>query len=177
MHVVAHLKAFYDQAPLPADVVPTNADIAAGKVRMKRDGSGWTMRVRKERVTHNFSSLSELEICKHIIALAMPKRGRQKVSRRHAVADYLASQSYVDQFEHSDVTSFECHDEAGPDEALFRATAAPYLTAIYDATGQPLLSAADLEALVALYIEPATKDDHVDHLHARFGVAKKAVNS
>lgn len=177
MHVVAHLKGHYDQAPLPEGVTPTNADIAAGKVKMKRDGSGWTMRVRRERETHNFTSIPELEIIKHAIALAMPRRGRQMLTRKQVVADYLATQPYVDAFEHSDITSFEVHDDTGPDEALFRETVAPYLVATSPTSDTPLIPPESLERFVALYLEAADTSAHVDHLHQRFGVAKKAVDA
>jgi hypothetical protein len=172
MRVVAHLKAFYDQVPVPEGTEVTKADIAAGRARMKRDGSGWTMRVKKTVDTHNLTALPELEIVKHAISLAMPKRGAQLLTRKQVVADYLATQPYVDAFDHGDIKHFEVHDDAGPDEKLFRETAAPFLSALYAPTGKPLLSAEQLEKMVAAYLEPLDAQGHVDHLHTRFGVAK-----
>ena len=175
MRVVAHLRAFYDFVPCPTDVTPTDADVAAGRAKRKSLSDPWQMRVKKPHATHNLTAIPEAEIVRHIIAMSTPAQGFQRLSRKAAVADYVAKiNGRAVFFEHSDVIRIEVHDDTGPDEALFREIAAQYLGVKHAGTGRDLLTPEDIDALVALYKEPATEADHVDHLHGRFGVPKGA---
>lgn len=172
MRVVVHLRAFFDHVPVPPGVAVSTEDIRNRKVMPGRDPGTWRMRVKRTLDTHNTALVPESEIAKWIVRCAMPQQGRQRLTRKQAVADYLAVRVYPLHCNPGDMVRFEVHDD-GPEEKLFRETIAPYTVAT-DADGDPLIAPSDVEAMVKLYTETATSDDHEDHLHGRFNLPKKA---
>jgi hypothetical protein len=176
MRVLIHLKAFYDQAAVPDDVAVTPADIKSGKVKPGKFG-GYTARVTRQMETHSTVTIDERSLIQRLVFELIPRPGLRKMgpcNRRQLVAELLDGNVLPEVAHPKHITSFEVESDQGPDEALCRSTLALYTDAQHHLTGEPLIDPADVEAIVAKYMEPATHQDHVDHLHARFGVAKKA---
>lgn len=172
MRIVVHVSKFYDWRPVPPDVKVTEKDVKAGRVKPDANGSGYLMRVTRAEKSHTFIGVSEAEIVNRIVFNLMPQNGGIALSRKEAVHELLAKRVMPEHAHPSHMTGFEVHDDAGPDVALFRSIVSRYTTALSDRTGEPLIDPARLDELAAKYAEPATEQDHVDHLHAKFGVRK-----
>lgn len=172
MHVTAHVKAVYDYVPAPPNVVPSARDIELGKARRSKDG-GWLMKVSKTFDTSHGNFISEREIVQHTIAAAMPAHPVRLIARgvhltrTEAVADYLGK-VHLSHFEDASITGFETHDDAGPDEALFRELCKPYVGLVCGRTGKVCLTPEDVEDMVAKYMTPADAAAHAKSLHAKF---------
>jgi hypothetical protein len=200
MRVNVNVSRYYDWVPVPPDVTVTEADVKAGRVRPAANKTGFLMRVTKTGDTHTTCSLSEGTIIALIIHEAMPQQGNQQISRKEAVGLLLARNIMPHHAHRSFMTSFEAHDDfcqpkaalfdaegkqipatteqlkevaVKEAEAAFRAQIAPYVTALSESTGMPLIDPDEVEGLVAKYMEATTPDDHIDHLHARFNVKKQ----
>lgn len=169
MRIVVQVKAFYDWEPLPDDVKPTEKDIKAGKVRPGARGS-YLMRVKKIHDTHTTATISEEGIIRMIIHEAMPQQGSQYLTRQEAVGLLMARNIMPHHAHPSFMKSFEVDDD-GPDEKLFMKLVEPYVMAIHEASGEPLIAADDVKARLKLYTDkPAIT--HADHLYSRFKVVK-----
>lgn len=174
MRIVVDVKSFYDWAPVPADVQVTPKDIAAGRVKPDARGVSHLMRVTRRIASQTTVLPSEGQIIRRVIHHLMPNQGGVALSRKEALADHV-NQVMVEQASPKHMTSFTVEDD-GPDEKLLREMLEPYTTALHDRSGDPLVDPARIAEIVAKYLEPAKADDHVDHLHAKFGVAKRAVS-
>jgi hypothetical protein len=180
MHVVAYVSAHYDHEPVPRDFDTSTdefkAGLASGLVKVAAKG-GYVVRVKRTRETHVTMAIPESEIAHRVLHHALPQNGSRIVSRRAALADYVAVRVLPEHAHPTHLVRFEVHDD-GPDEAGFRAFLAPYLTAIHARSGEPIVPAAMLEPLVKAYLEPAGEHGHahahVEHLHAVFNLAAPA---
>jgi hypothetical protein len=170
MRVAVKVSAFYDWKPVPPEVTVTAADIKALKVKPAANG-GYLMRVvvRQESVTT--CTLAEHTIIALIIHEAMPQQGSLQTSRKEAIGLLLARNFFPHLAHRSFMQGFEVDDDP-PNEDLFRAKIAPYVAAIHEASGAPLISPEEVEGLVEKYMEKTSTQDHVDHLHMRFNVKK-----
>lgn len=174
MRVVVHLRAFYDWAPVPEDVTVTEADIKAGRVKPGKTG-GYTMRVTRKMPSHTTVTIAESTLIGRAIFELIPRPGLRKLgacTRKELVAELLDANVMPDHAHPSHFTNFDVDTDDGPDEAAFRAALAPYLEAKHHMTDEPLIDPAKVEEIVAKYLEPITLDEHKDHLHARFRVAR-----
>ena len=163
MRIVAHVSKFYDWMPVPADVVVSKADKAAGRVKLGNDGQ-WLMRVPREMKSHVQINLPEHQIVAKIIHDKCRPEGGRTLTRKQAVAFYLSEHVMPQQAHRSWITSFEVHDD-GPDEALARAMLAPH---VQDGT----IDTKDVDAHIAAYIESADAEAHVAHLATHFKIVK-----
>jgi len=171
MRIHMPVSSYYEWKPVPPDVDVSPEDIASGRVKPAMDRPGaWNMRVTVQADTHVDVMISEEQIIKRIVDQAMPQQGYRALTRRQAVEHEVAVIHMPVNAHHESVKNVEVHDD-GPDEAMFRAIAAPYLTAIHGASQLPLISSAMFDRLLAGYLEPADHHAHKDHLHARFGLA------
>lgn len=169
MRIVAHLTKFYDWEPVPADVKVTQQDIASGKVKPDAAGA-WKMKVTKEPVggtTGEIMVPEEQIIAKVIHDRTRPEGGRV-LSRKEAVAFYVAEDVMPHFGQRSWVKKFEVHDTEKPDEQLLRTMLAPHV-----ADGN--IPSEDIESHVKAYLAPASPDEHVAQLTKHFKI--KAVAS
>lgn len=176
MRVIVNVSKYYDWVPVPPDVKVTEADVKAGRVRPAANSTGYLMRVTKTGDTHTMCSVAESTIIALIIHEAMPQQGNQQISRKEAVGLLMARNIMPYHAHRSFMKSFEVDDD-GPDEKLFRASIAPYVEALHEASGTPLIDPSEVEGLVSKYMERAAASDHVDHLHTRFNVKKTSETS
>jgi hypothetical protein len=170
MRVVVKVSKFYDWKPVPPDVTVTEADIKSLKVKPAA-GGGFVMRTVVQQPSETTVTFTEAAIIALIIHEAMPQQGSMQTSRKEAVGLLLARNVMPYHAHRSFMQGFQVDDD-GPHEELFRAKLAPYLAAVHEASGEPLIAADELEGLVAKYMEKAAPEDHVDHLHTRFNVKK-----
>lgn len=176
MRVVVHVSAFYNWEPIPADVKVTEADIKSGRVKPAADG-GMTMRVTRKQASHTTVLVPEHEIIARALFELVPRPGLRKlgaVNRREALAELLDANIMPEHAHPKHFLGFEVENDDGPDEAAFRAELARIGEATHHITGEPLVDPSEVEAIVAKYLEPVTHAEHVNHLHARFKVAKRA---
>ena len=176
MIVVIHLSSFYDQAAVPDDVKVTPKDVASGRVKPGKFG-GYTTRVTRKMETHSTVTIYERSLVQRLVFEVIPRPGLRKLgpcNRKQLVAEFLDGNLLPEVAHPKHITGFEVENDQGPDEKLARETLAQFVAAEHHLTGEPLIDPAQLEAIIAKYLEPYSHDDHVDHLHARFGVAKKA---
>jgi hypothetical protein len=164
MRIVIHHTEFYDWEPVPDDVQVTDADIRAGKVKPLARGAGWLMKVTKEIAggTHTQLNLPEEQILAKIVHDKTRPEGGRILSRKEAVALFVAENILPHQAPRKSLTKFEVHDD-GPDEKLARAFLAPHIEANN-------IEKDDLEEHIAAYLEPTQAVDHVDHLHTHFKI-------
>lgn len=162
MHVTVHLSGHYDWEPLPADVVPTDADINSKRVKPAM-GGGWLMRVPKKRETHTTVHMPESEIVALVIADAV--RDHAAHTRAEAVGHYLSRLVMPHHAHRSHMRGFDVLDD-GPDEALIHSAIAPHVEA-----GN--IAAEEVDEIVAAYMTPLESSHHIDHLHRHFKVAKE----
>lgn len=66
MRITVHLNKYYDWDKVPGDVVVTQADIEAKRVKPAMDG-GWLMRVAKETATHTEVHMPESQVIAKIV--------------------------------------------------------------------------------------------------------------
>lgn len=174
MRVVVHLSAFYDWAPVPSDVEVTEADVKSGRVKPGKTG-GHTMRVTRKMPSHTTVNVAESSIIGRLIYELIPRPGLRKLgpcNRTTLVAELLDANIMPEHAHPKHFTDFVVENDDGPDEKALRAALAPYVDAQHHMTGEPLIDPADVEAIVAKYMEPTTHDDHKKHLHTRFGVQR-----
>jgi hypothetical protein len=173
MRVVAHIHSYYYWEPLPKGVEPTEQDIASRRVKPAANG-GYLMRVKRKGDTHVGIFISEGQIIGRIIHELMPNQGCVMMTRQEAIGQVVARNYMPDHAHPSFIKSFEVEDHQDePDEAAFRLALQPYVEAIHEASGEPLIDPEIVDDVVAKYMEPATNADHVAHLHARFNVKKR----
>jgi hypothetical protein len=189
MRVLIHLKKFNDWQPVPLEVdgkpvVITPADIAAKKVMPDRHPGQWRMRVEKTPPTPDTPWYREMHITEQMIVRKIIeercdiRRAGRIFTRKQAIAQVVMEHGLMsgDAVEAlaSDITHFEVDCDDGPDEALMRAEMAPHHEAEHARRGGKNIDAKDLEAHVKAYMEPASVEDHVTHLHAHFNVKAAA---
>ncbi len=174
MRVVVQVSAHYDWERVPADVEVTPADIKSSRVKPSANG-GYTMKVvrKPEEGSWTLACISEEAIVQRIIHEMMPNQGCVPHTRVEAVGQIMARQVMPDHAHPKFMKSFVVECDDGPDEAFFRKMVTPFTTATHQASGQPLIDPDDLEPLVAKYMEKASPQDHIDHLHAKFHVKKE----
>jgi hypothetical protein len=164
MRIIAHHTKFYDWEVVPNDVKVTQSDISSGKVMPGRDG-GWKMRVTKEPAggTHTQINLPEHEIVSKIIEEKL--RNGTTITRKQAVAMYLAQYVLPNHTHRSWLSSFEVNDD-GPHEETLRSELNRHINA-----GN--IDAGDVESHLLAYLEPVDVAGHVNNLHKHFRVNKK----
>jgi hypothetical protein len=172
MRVVVHVKAHFDWEPVPPDVVVTDADQKTGRVRPAANG-GWLMQVTRKRDTHTEVAISEASIIGRIIHEHMPQYGGRTLTRKQAVANFLAMNIMPLHAHPKHFTDLVVDVDDGPDEKLFREMIAPFTTSVH-ASGEMLIDPSDVEALVTAYMQSADAAAHQTHLHEHFSI-KKAV--
>jgi hypothetical protein len=176
MRVTVHVSAFYDWAPVPDDVKVTDKDIKSGRVKPGKTG-GYSMRVTRKEPSHTTVAIAESTIIARAIFELIPRPGMRTLgpcSRETLVAEILDANVMPDHAHPKHFVDFTVENDDGPDEAAFRSALAPYVEAKHHMTDEPLIDPEAVETIVAEYKTPLTLDEHKDHLHARFGVAKKA---
>jgi hypothetical protein len=174
MRVGIPVSAFYDQAPVPDDVDVTASDIASGKVKPGKSG-GFTARVTRKMPSYCTVLVAESELIERLIFELIPRPGMRKLgkcNRMQLLAEHLDANVLPEQCHPKHMLGFHVENDDGPDEALLRKRLSVYTEAKHHLTGDPLIDPAEVEAIVAKYLEPTTHQSHIDHLHARFGVAK-----
>lgn len=188
MRVIISLKSHYEWDEIPADVEVTQNDIKAGLVIPSRGATGdihkkspldpkdWRARVVRKRDTHNVLAISEETLVQRIVHdyKAPPQGNGVMLTRKEAIGTLLAENVLHTMAHPRHITGFEVECDDGPDEALFRSIVTPLTTAISARTKEPIVHPEDFDALLAKYLETHTVEAHVDHLHAKFGVKKKA---
>ena len=172
MRVTVQVSAYYDWERVTPDVEVTPKDIKSGRVKPAANG-GYLMRVKKVADTYTQACIAELTVIARIIHEMMPAQGCVPHTRKDAIGQLLARNIMPDHAHPSFMKGFTVEDD-GPDETLFHAMMAPYAAAIHEASGQPLIPAEALQDLLAGYMEKVSPQEHVDHLHAKFNVKKKA---
>ena len=170
MHIVVHVRGYYDWQPVPADTEVTPQDIAANRVRPSSNG-GYNMRVQCNQDTHVTVGVSEASIIATIIH-AYTENGKcgAVLTRAEAVARLLATQVMPLHAHPKWFKEIECNDDTGPDEKLFMDTITPHLDADHGRAPGKNIEPDDLDDLRAAYMTPFDADDHVDHLHKHFKV-------
>ena len=172
MRVVIHVTKYYDWEPVPKDVIVTPADIAAGKVMPDSSGKEYRMKVLKVPpggLTQRTCTIDELTIIKKIVhEKSEVKRARRTFSRKEAVA-HVIQDHLLDDMDWGWIKKIEVHDD-GPDEALCRTTLHPYTVAPHARREGMIIPPETVEDHVKAYMEAATADDHVAHLHNHYGV-------
>ena len=126
MRVVVHVKKFYDWEPVPGDVVVTQADINAERVKPAANDGGWLMKVTKTIKSHTQVNLPEEQIIAKIIHDRTRPEGGRVLTRKQAVAFYLSENVMPHHAHRSWISGVEVHDD-GPDEKLIRAMLAPHV--------------------------------------------------
>lgn len=173
MRIVVQVTGYYDWERVPPDVQVTPADLKSGRAKPAANG-GHLMKITKKAPTFTTCNVSEEAIIQRIIHEMMPNQGCVPHSRMEAVGQIMARQVMPDQSHPKFMTSFAVDCDDGPDEALFRKLVTPFTTAVHEASGQMLIDPEDMDNLVSKYMEKKTIQDHVDHLHVKFHVKKKA---
>jgi hypothetical protein len=175
MRVVVHHSANYDKVPVPADVEVTKEDIASGRVKPDKANGGYTTQILRKVPSHTTINFAESTIVAKLIYELIPRPGRRKLgmcNRSQLVAELLDDEIMPNHAHPKHYTKFEVENDDGPDEKLCREQLAIFTNAQHHMTGDRLIDPADVEKIVAKYLEPTTHQSHVDHLHGRFGVAK-----
>lgn len=173
MRVVIGVSQFHDWAPCPPDVKVTPQDIAARRVKPSARGEGYDIRVPRPFPSETTIGVSEGTIVARIIHELMPQNGGRQLTRKEAVANLLAMNVMPDHAHPKHFTSIVVDTDDGPDEKLLRASLEPYTKALH-ASGVVLVDSADVEDIVAKYMEPATAADHAANLRAHFRVKAPA---
>lgn len=168
MRITAHVHKFYDWEPIPSGVAVTEEDVRLNRVKPAA-GGGYVMRVTKIADTHTTMVMPESMIIETILQEHI--REKSAITRLEAVGHHAARHVMPHHAHKSWINHFEVEDD-GPNEELFRAKAAA-LVAARKPSGEALIEPEDVEELVAKYLKPAMAEHHADHLHTRFGVAKK----
>lgn len=171
MRVLVHVSAFYDWKPVPEDVKVTQADVKAGRVKPAATG-GFLMKVTQKTQSYTTVCISEETVIQRIIHELMPAQGCVLHSRKEAIGQILARNVMPDQAHPKFMLGFEVESDSGPDEELFHKLVSPFTTVVHEASGQVLISEEDMEAALTKYLEKATVQDHIDHLHTKFNVKK-----
>lgn len=198
MRIVVHHKKVYDWVPVPDDVIVTKADIAAEKVKPSGSG-GYLMKVTKSEPTHTVILLPEEQVIAKIIHEKTRPEGGRTLTRKQAVSFYLSENIMPNHAHRSWVTKIEVENDDGPNEEMVRSMLAPHVEAhadrIHACTAKhthssdpsvrcavcdhvhgvdvmdvPNIDPTELEDHVSKYMETATVDDHVKHLHGHFKV-------
>lgn len=164
MRILVHVNKFYDWEPLPADVVPTPADIKANRVKPTATGS-WLMRVPKEANTFTDVQIPESEIVSLIIHDAV-KEGMFH-TRAEAAGHWLGRHIAQHHFHRNWVTKIEAVDD-GPVATLLDAEYQRMLSA-------DLLKEEDRALLFEKYEEVFTNDQLAEHFYTRLGAKKEVV--
>jgi hypothetical protein len=176
MRVVVSVSKFYDWVPVPPDVKVEPSDIASGKV-MPGMGGGHRMRVLKVPVggTHRTCTISEADIIGKIVhEKADVKRAGRTFSRKEAVA-HLIQDHLLDEMDWSWITGWDVHDD-GPDMEEFHKRMKPLTEVKHARRPGMIIPPEHYEAHTSKYGESTVAADHVDHLHAHYGTAKKVAS-
>jgi hypothetical protein len=182
MRVTIYHSAHYDQVPVPETVEIREADVKSGMIKPGKYG-GYTARVTRRMDSHTFIPISEAALIARLIYELIPRPGLRKLgpcNRMQLVAELLDANVMPDHAHPEHFTGFEVECDDGPDEALCRKMLALYTgeaedgSGVHHLTGEPLIDPEKVDSIVAKYMEPTTHAGHVDHLHTRFQVQKKA---
>lgn len=184
MRVAIHISKFYDWVKVPADVVVTEADVAAKKVMPGQDG-GWRMRAPIDAPngsTVHMATISESLVIEKIIEEKSDHRREGKtLTRRQAVArvilEHIAGHPPPETgrmpqpwFELSWIQKVHVEDD-GPSEELMRAKLAPHTVAAHARkNGRMNVPPEHVEDHVRAYMEPTVSADMEVHLHKFFGL-------
>ena len=168
MRVVVYHSKHFDWAPVPPDVVLTEADKRSDRVLPGRQGGTWLMKVTRELDTHTVITISESNIV-HTL-LHSDVRG-MKLTRHQAIALHITRYVLPRHTKPQWITSVEVHDD-GPDADCIRSLLAPHVGESLDAN--------DVTAHVAAYLESTgtTPGSHSEslatHLRTHWKIATPA---
>jgi hypothetical protein len=174
MRVVVHLSRFYDWEKLPPEVHPTpdapDSDFAkaitVGLIKPSANGA-WLMRVERAVDTHTLVVIPESQLSAEMIESRVGPR-KQTIGRKEAMGHAVA-RAMADQAQEAWITGFEVEDLTHPDEVAsnFHAHVDRFVAA-----GK--IPAEHKARMLEVFTAPHSASDHVDHLHARFNVKRKA---
>ena len=159
MRIVVHHSTRYEFHPVPPGIAVEEDDKLSGRAKPDASGTGWLMRVPVVADTETTVCLSEATLIHEMFHDA---RRSMFLSRKAAAGHFLHDHMRKHHSHPRWVTKIEVHDD-GPDEALARAILTPHVAA-------DTIDAADLEAHIAAYLEPADAAAHVAHMSGRFKV-------
>lgn len=161
MRIVAHHSKNYDWVPVPSDVQIKPEDYAAGLVKPSMQGSP---RMRIVRTAPNYTTIhvTEADIISQIVFEKCRPSGGRVLTRKQAIAFFIAENVLEHHVQRTWLTKFETHDD-GPDEGLARQFLQAHATA-----GN--LEAAEVDGHLAAYMETVSETDHATHLHKHFKV-------
>lgn len=164
MQVVVHVSGFYEWLPVPEDVDTESAEFKKAILdrKVKRATTGWTMRVPKKFDTHVVVNVNEEDIVQ--VAIQEMTRGdRQYLNRVQCVTRLLARHVLPHMAHASEMQEFEIAHDAGPMLDIHDKLIAEHVEC-------QNIDPADVDEMRAAYTEPATIDDHHDHLHKHFRI-------
>lgn len=173
MRVIIEVSQFHDWVPCPPDVKVTPQDIASGAVKPSARGDGHDMKVVRKQASHTTIAIAESTIIARIIHELMPQYGGRQLTRKQAVANLLAMNVMPYHAHPKHFRGVVVDTDDGPNEAELRAALEPYTTAKH-ASGVMLIDPEDVEDIVKKYLEPASAQEHAEHLHAHFNIKKPA---
>ncbi len=171
MRVVVHHTKFIEWEPVPADVVVTQADQDAGRVKPNGRG-GWLMRVVKTAKdgTHTTVHVSEETLIEKIVHEKARLDGGRTFTRKQALEALLRENCFPHTLVPTTISKIEIHDDQHEmSEERFRAILAAK-NVVHARTGLPIIHPDDHDEHVAAYLEKADAAAHVAHLHASFRV-------
>jgi hypothetical protein len=127
MRIVAHVTKFYDWVPAVdpttgAPIKPSPADISAERVRPSANG-GWNMRVTRDMPSELGINIAESDVVGKIIQEKCRAEGGRVLTRKQAIAFFVAENHLPFHVKKEWIKSFEVHDE-GPDPSLMKAALA-----------------------------------------------------
>lgn len=161
MRVVAHHTKNYDWVPVPGDVQIKAEDYAAGLVKPSMQGSP-RMRITRNVTNHTVIHITEADIVGQIVFERCRPSGGRMLTRKQAVAFFIAENVLDHHTQKAWLTRFEV-DDSGHDETLARQVLQAHVAA-----GN--IEAEEVDAHMAAYTESALADDHVAQLHKHFKI-------
>jgi hypothetical protein len=165
MQVVMHVNAYYEWEPVPDDVTVTQDDIDARRVKPAQNGK-WLMKVEKDGPTYSTFNVPEDDLHQTLVN-EMARGAKQPMTREQLAHRFVTLHQLHHEAHPSAVQEVEVHDD-GPDEAGLRALLDTHVKC-------KNIRAADVERLVAKYLEPSSADSHVAFFHQAYGVTPERI--